>query len=63
MYTINIDYNDYTFDCVLYYGALLSENETKFALKTSIDIKQKSKKIESKKRKNITMIFTFTLIN
>lgn len=54
MYTINIDYNDYTFDCVLYYGALLSKNETKFALKTSIDIKQKSKKnrIKEKKKHN-----------
>jgi len=44
MYTLNIDYNDFTFDCVLYYGALLSENESIFGLKTSIDIKQKSKK-------------------
>jgi hypothetical protein len=44
MYTLNIDYNDFTFDCVLYYGALLSENESIFGLKTSIDIKQQSKK-------------------
>lgn len=44
MYTLNIDFNDFTFNCVLYYGAYLSENETSFALKTSIDVKNKSKK-------------------
>lgn len=44
MYTLNIDFNDFTFNCVLYYGAYLSENETSFALNTTIDVKNKSKK-------------------
>ena len=64
MYTINIDYNDFTFDCVLYYGAFLSENETKFALKTSIDIKQKSKKNrikDTKKNENEFRLYFNTL--